>query len=121
MQTTKQHLGEKGENLAVDYLTKKGYKIIKRNFRIGRAEVDIIAETKTNTVFVEVKTRSCVTYGYPETFVTKKQESIIIQAAETYVANNKDVKSLRYDIISIILSADDLEIMHFEDAFWSVA
>jgi len=51
-------LGKKGEDLAADYLRKKGYRILKRNWRSGRNEVDIIADNNEYIVFVEVKTRS---------------------------------------------------------------
>lgn len=52
-------LGKKGEELVAEYLKRKGYIIIKRNWRDSRyGEIDIIAENNSNIVFVEVKTRS---------------------------------------------------------------
>ena len=52
------NLGKKGEDLAVEHLWGKGYKILNRNWKSGKHEIDIIAENKDFIVFVEVKTRS---------------------------------------------------------------
>lgn len=121
MQTSEQHLGKKGENLAVKFLKKKGYNILKQNHRIGRAEIDIIAESSDSTVFIEVKTRSSLEYGYPESFVSKKQEGMLIEAADMYIFKNEPIKPIRFDIIAILLVKKETEIMHFEDAFWPMA
>ena len=51
-------IGRYGEDMAAKLLRKKGYKILERNFRAGHNEIDIIAQNKDYTVFVEVKTRS---------------------------------------------------------------
>ncbi len=52
------NLGQKGEDLAVKHLEKAGYKILSRNWKSGKLEIDIIAENKDFIVFAEVKTRS---------------------------------------------------------------
>jgi putative endonuclease len=121
VKTSQQHLGSKGEKLALAHLRKNGYLILHCNYRIGRAEVDIIAEKQDCTVFIEVKTRSSIEFGYPETFVSKKQERTLIAAAEIYLAKNKEVKPIRYDIIAIIITREATTITHFEDAFWPMA
>ena len=59
-------LGKEGEEKAVAFLQEKGYVILEKNYRSGRAEVDIIAGFKDIIVFVEVKTRSSYVFGYPE-------------------------------------------------------
>ncbi|HDH53078.1 MAG TPA: YraN family protein, partial [Nitrospirae bacterium] len=58
-------LGQKGEELAVKYLRKKGYKIIKQNYKTKIGEIDIIANDGGTLVFVEVKTRESIAYGMP--------------------------------------------------------
>ena len=63
-------LGKEGEEKAVAFLQEKGYVILEKNYRSGRAEVDIIAGFKDIIVFVEVKTRSSYVFGYPEESVT---------------------------------------------------
>ena len=66
-------LGKKGEQLAVDYLTKEGYKIEERNWRFQKAEIDIIASKQQTIISVEVKTRSSKDFGKPQDFVNSKK------------------------------------------------
>ena len=72
-----QSFGREGERIAVDYLTEKGYRILRRNYRFGRGEIDIIAQDGTELVFVEVKTRRTSAFGEPEEAVTPKKQSQI--------------------------------------------
>lgn len=121
MKTSKQRIGIKGEEAATRFLRRKHYIIRHRNFRIGRAEVDIVAETDEYFVFVEVKTRTTTSFGFPESFVTERQKKILIEAASTYLSDKQHIKPIRFDIVSILLEPTKLTISHFEDAFWSMA
>ena len=109
--------GLEGENLAVQFLTDKGYEILERNYRHRRAEVDIIALTDNFMVFIEVKTRRNNRYGYPEDSVDSKKQTLLIFAAEEYMYQKEYEKEFRFDIISITLEPE-LAIEHFEDAFF---
>ena len=118
MKTHQQILGQEGENIATKYLIEKGYIILKRNFRWGHAEVDIIAQFNSQLVVVEVKTRNTSKYGDPEQSVSLKKQQLLAQATEAYlIVNNLDL-TIRYDIISIIKNQYKTEITHLEDAFW---
>ena len=118
MKTHQQILGQEGENIATKYLIDKGYIILKRNFRWGHAEVDIIAQFNSQLVVVEVKTRNTSKYGDPEQSVAFKKQQLLAQATEAYlIVNNLDL-TIRYDIISIIKNQYKTEITHLEDAFW---
>ena len=111
-------LGKKGEDLAADYLVSKEYKILERNWRFGKGEVDLICSKANYAVFVEVKTRSTDFFGQPEEAVNKKKQRYLIRAADDYV-NQKDLQlEVRYDIISIILKQGSHTIRHLEDAFY---
>jgi putative endonuclease len=63
-------LGSKGEDLAVRFLEKKGYRILSRNFRTPVGEIDVIAEDRNTLVFIEVKTRTDDSFGHPFEAVT---------------------------------------------------
>ena len=78
-------LGKIGEQLAIDYLLKNGYKIRERNYRYLKAEVDIIALKENTLVAVEVKTRTSNYFGNPEDFVTKKKIKLLVSAIDFYV------------------------------------
>lgn len=114
MQTENIRTGSDGENMAVEYLLGKGYEIIERNYRHSHAEIDIIVKKNNWLVFVEVKTRSGSSYGFPEEFVDRRKEQLILNAAEEYMYQINWQGNVRYDIVAILRN----EIMHFEDAFY---
>lgn len=111
-------LGQKGEDLATEHLKKKGYRILKRNWRSGRNEVDIIAENNEYIVFVEVKTRSEDFLMDPVTAVTKEKQRILIYLADSYIRWYNISKECRFDVIRVIKKEDDFEIDHIENAFY---
>ena len=110
-----------GEQLAVDFLAKNGYKIIERNWRFSHLEIDIIAISKEYLVFVEVKTRSTNYVIEPELTLTKKQQGFIIRAANAYIESHEYDMEARFDIISIVIHPEGHEIKHIDDAFYPYA
>ncbi|MDP5158536.1 MAG: YraN family protein [Flaviramulus sp.] len=111
-------LGKKGEQLAVDFLLKKGYDIIDRNYRFDNAEVDIIAQKKDTLAIIEVKTRSSTDFGNPQDFVKPKQIQRLVKAVDEYVnVNDLDVE-VRFDIIAIVKEEKLFKIEHLENAFY---
>lgn len=114
---THNELGEKGEVLAVNFLQKKGYQILEKNYRYLKAEVDIIAQKEEVLVAVEVKTRSTDYFGDPQDFVNPKKIKLLVSAIDYYVTErNLDVE-VRFDIIAIVKSENGFKIEHLEDAF----
>lgn len=109
--------GQRGEDLAARYLEEKGYRIVARNFRYRRAEIDMIVKKGLLLVFVEVKARSSDTFGHPEEFVDEKKATLIIEAAGHYIEETSWEGSIRFDIISVMLRPQ-ISIRHFEDAFY---
>ena len=112
------NLGQKGEELAADHLKKAGYKILFRNWKWGKNEIDIIAENRDFIVFVEVKTRNDDYQMHPVTAVTKEKQKSIITAANGYLQKFNVDKEGRFDIITIIKSGDSFNIDHIEGAFY---
>lgn len=110
-------LGKEGEELAVAYLLKNGYKIVARNFRYLKAEVDIIARKKGILAVVEVKTRSTPDFGDPQEFVKKKQINSLVKAVDFFVNEKELDVEVRFDIIAIISNKAGTRIEHLEDAF----
>lgn len=110
--------GQQGEQAATDFLEQKGYKILHRNWRYKRAELDIVAMDKRTMVFVEVKTRSDYTFGRPETAVDGKKQRLMTQAAIAYMSESGHDGAIRFDILSLILRGDKFYIDHYEDAFF---
>ncbi len=112
--------GNHGEDLAVEYLEAKGYKIIKRNFHFGKTgEIDIIAEINNELVFVEVKYRTNRSYGEPLESITPKKANTLRRTAEGYLFVNKIYdKACRIDIIIIDKRGNKPFIEHLENAIY---
>lgn len=111
-------LGKKGEQLAQDYLLKKGYEILERNYTYRKAEVDIIAKLKDTLAVVEVKTRSTSDFGNPQDFVKPKQIQNLVKAVDKYIHVNGINLEVRFDIIAIVKEGGGYKIEHLEDAFY---
>ncbi|MGY0406907.1 MAG: YraN family protein [Polaribacter sp.] len=110
-------LGKKGEQLAIDFLLQNKYKILEKNYRYLKAEVDIIAQKENILAVVEVKTRSTDYFGDPQDFVTKKKIQLLISAIDYYVTEKDLDVEVRFDIIAIINQNKNIKIAHLEDAF----
>lgn len=107
-------LGNAGEDLACRYLEKRGYKILERNKHYSRfCELDIIAQDKNTTVFVEVKTRKSDAFGTPAEAVTKTKLENIKKGVQYYLSENK-VKNFRIDVICITLKPE-IKIEHLKN------
>ncbi|MCB0702641.1 MAG: YraN family protein [Candidatus Kapaibacterium sp.] len=112
-------VGHNFEELAEDYLIKKGYKIIKRNFHYGKlGEIDIVAEIDNILVFCEVKGRNNNNFGTAIESVTYGKQMKLRKAAEGYLNINKITdKDCRMDLIAIDIIAGKPQITHLENAF----
>ncbi len=113
---TNKAIGKYGEQLAKEFLTKKGYKILETNYRYSKmAEIDIIAEFKGNLHFVEVKTRSSFQCGNPLEAITKSKLASIYKCAMFYLQNSKGkYKRMQIDAVSIVLK-DPAQINFIEN------
>ena len=111
-------LGSFGEELAVDFLLQKGYKILETNWRYQKAEVDIIAKKNIVVAAVEVKTRSSIEFGDPQDFVNTKKIRLLIKAMDEYVQSRDLDVEVRFDIIAVTSNKKKLEIEHLKDAFY---
>ncbi|NIF05828.1 YraN family protein [Chryseobacterium sp. Tr-659] len=110
--------GKIAEDMAADYLKKNGYKILTRNFRFQKAEVDIIAEKDDLLIIVEVKARSTDAFMLPQEAVTKTKIKSIVSAVNHYLEEFDKHNEVRFDIISVLPDEKrNLTIEHIADAF----
>lgn len=111
-------LGKEAENLAAEYLLKNEYKILVRNFRFKKNEVDIIAEKDNLIIVIEVKARSTDFFILPQEAVTKGKIKSIVLAANHFMEEFNKNQEVRFDIISVLPDQNkNLQIEHIEDAF----
>lgn len=125
MSQSRQELGRWGEAHAADYLLQQGYTVIARNVRTPYGEIDLIVqqfskitEDEAITVFVEVKTRTSKTFGYPEEAITPRKQLHLVSAAQHYLQEHPDLdKNWRIDVIAIERYPERSPIInHFENA-----
>ncbi|MGG1661449.1 YraN family protein [Brevibacillus sp. NRS-1366] len=123
MKDRRRILGQKGEEMAEAFLEQKGYRIVERNARTKRGEIDIIAMDGTSLVFVEVRTRSSHTFGTAAESITWRKRQKLRELAMEYLQTTTGyVPSFRFDVIAIECSnqgalKEQLQIQHIEQAF----
>lgn len=95
-------IGQQGETLACQYLSRQGYRIILRNYRTKLGEIDIIAEERGTLVFVEVKTRRGHKCGHPFEAVTSAKCRQISKSALLYLAEKgREGHPARFDVVAV--------------------
>jgi putative endonuclease len=110
--------GLEGEATAARYLEKKGYEIVKRNYRTCGSEVDLITRKGETLCFVEVKTRKSDNFGLPEEFVDYRKRKKIIRAARVFTGCRKYADMyIRFDIVSVVYQGIKIKINHITNAF----
>jgi len=101
-------LGREGEEAAVAYLKKRGYRILEKNFRAKLGEIDVIAEQNATVVFIEVKARADHQYGHPFNAVTPVKQRKIIQVAQSYLAKHRLIEnSARFDVVGLTVDPEN--------------
>lgn len=111
-------IGAKGEDIASSYLTSKGYRIIDRNFQTKLGELDIIAEKGEFIIFIEVKYRSNLSFGYPYEAVNSHKLFKLQKMVEVYMVTNKVKKQPKVEVLSIWDENGETKIKHYTDLYF---
>jgi putative endonuclease len=114
----KQVFGKEGERVAEQYLRKKGYRLVERNYRCSAGEVDLIVLDRRVIVFVEVKTRTDHRFGTPLEAVAFRKQRKMIQAAQFFLtAKRLHEREARFDVVGISWPGGEPLVEHIENAF----
>ncbi|MGI5912341.1 MAG: YraN family protein [Syntrophomonadaceae bacterium] len=115
----KRKLGLWGEEIAASFLINKGYDIRERNYYTRYGELDIICEIDNRLIFVEVKTRRSIKFGFPEEAVTRQKIKHLRKAALIYLNSLEcHFPEIRFDVITILINSNNqVNINHIENAF----
>ncbi len=114
---THNETGKKGEQLAKEFLEANNYVILETNYRYKKAEIDIIALKNNILAIIEVKTRTSIDFGEPESFVNNKKIKLILETTNAYI-DSKDIDyEVSLDIISVVIGKTN-EINHIENAYY---
>jgi putative endonuclease len=124
MPSQKRKLGDLGEQVAIDYLRKQGYKILARNYQKPWGEIDIISQNNQAIVFIEVKTRTITEkqFPYPEENVRFDKQQKLIRTAQTYLLEKRysSETSWQIDVIAVELNLQTKKanLKHIKNAIW---
>ena len=113
------NFGKEAEQKVADFLSKKGYLILERNWRFSHLEVDIIAKHNNFIVIIEVKARKNQNLTFDEIITIKKQKNLI-NAAEKYLDKKDLDNELRFDVAFVTIKNSIYEIEYIENAFYSM-
>ncbi|MCG7973031.1 MAG: YraN family protein, partial [Candidatus Thiodiazotropha taylori] len=94
------------EQLAVDYLSRRGLKLVTRNFRCKVGEIDLVMREKRTLVFVEVRYRQSDDYGSALESITPSKQRKLLAAANLYLQKNQIDQACRFDVVAINGSAN---------------
>ncbi len=97
----RRQLGESGERRAAEHLRRHGYKIVQQNWRNASGELDIIATSGKELVFIEVRTLETANYGFPEESVGPRKQRQLARLAAAYVQHAHYEGDWRIDVIAI--------------------
>ena len=118
---SRKELGAWGEEKAAQYLRRKGYKILDRNYSCRFGEIDLIACSRGFVVFVEVKLRKSADFAEAREFVTAAKQRRILTSAQLWLAAYRCELQPRFDVVEIYapdgMDSRTVRINHLEDAF----
>jgi putative endonuclease len=112
-------LGPRGERIAARRLRRQGYRILGRNLRLGRYELDLVARKGDTVAFVEVKTRAPDGLAPPEANVTPRKQRHIRSAAKVWLDRNDNGQTYyRFDVVTVVVHGKGrADVTHLPDAF----
>ncbi len=110
-------LGRIGENIIADYITKLGYKVVERNFACNQGEIDIVAKDKKELVFIEVKTRTDISYGEASEAVTDTKKRHLINSIKYYIYKQKlENQPIRIDVAEVYINKGKVKVNYIKQA-----
>jgi putative endonuclease len=113
-----QRLGILGESLAERWVTRRGWRVVARRFRVGHRDIDLIVQRDDTVAFVEVKTRRRVGFGGPIGAVSIRKRRHLSHAATIWVDRyGEPGVAYRFDVIGVLVGAGLIRIVHVENAF----
>lgn len=107
-------LGQYGEDRAVEWLTARGYRLVERNWRCARGEVDVVAWHGRTLVFVEVKTRAGTATGHPFEAITAAKTARLRRLVPMWFAEHPDTHAaaVRLDAVAVHVAGERFGVEH---------
>lgn len=117
MSENNRQAGTRGEDQALSFLERKGYRLCRRNYRFGRGEIDLVMEDPRGVlVFVEVKANRVRGAGHPLERVDGRKIRQVQRLAQRYCWEHRSLdRDMRFDVVGVDLERHD--VLHVENAF----
>lgn len=112
--------GRRGEDLALAWLERRGFRLLDRNWRSGHKELDLVMESAARVHIVEVKTLTPPLQGQPYEKVDAVKQTRLIAAARHYIACRQIRKEVQFDVVSVILDGTRTEVQYIPEAFYPI-
>ena len=117
----RQQFGRAAEDVAARYLQRRGWRVLGRNVRVGRGELDIVARRGAVLAFIEVKARRSGVCGAPEDAVSPRKRRQVGRLAELWLAARpwalERVTDVRFDIVAVDATTVPVSVRHLPGAF----
>ena len=111
-------LGKEGEEFALDYVKKMGYKVLHKNWRFGKKELDIVTTKNSMLIVFEIKTRFSNYWEEPIDAVQLRKQKNMVEAADAYVEEYDYDMEVQFDVIGLLYNGKGFELEHIPDAFY---
>lgn len=116
--TNRRQKGKEGEDLAAQFLKRRGLKITERNVRCTLGEIDLVGRDGKTIVFVEVKSRYAGGYGLAQESVTPAKQRRLTRLAQWYLKRNGlEREPARFDVVAINWKDGEPEFTWIANAF----
>lgn len=110
--------GQRGENIAADFLERRGFTIVARNFRCRSGELDLVARQNDLLLVIEVKARNGRSHGRGAESVTWQKQQKIVRATQYYLATRGNGREhVRFDVLEVDLAAPERDPLWYQSAF----
>ena len=111
--------GREGERRAEQYLSERGYRVLARNFRCRRGEIDLIAEKGDRIIFVEVKNWAYLDRADLEYAIDRRKQGRIVATSRRFLHDHPQLRHKHFGYDVILVSPHTPEVIHYENAFAS--
>ncbi len=113
-------LGRSGEDLALECLENEGFSLVARNWRTGHYEVDLIVENADSVRIVEVKTLHSGAGFNPVENVSRAKIRNLVSAAKTWFALHPTHKEIIFDVVTVVVDGQEMDVNYIPNAFNAV-
>jgi len=110
-------VGRAGEAVALEYLSRRGLRLIARNLHLGHVEIDLIMESTLFCHIIEVKTLTDSFRQMPFERVDNEKRRNLIKAARFFVKIAKMEKEIVFDVVSVLIDGGKIHLKYIPDAF----